>query len=147
MARTGSARSRWRTAATAVAATACFVLLAVTGVAGTGSSGDPAPAAFRLDDGSAGCNFLGSGEIACRAIGSPDALVLEPDGDVRIDDLDVVWDDATPVLGSAESWWHGGFSCSAADGRLACSTASGGVVEVGPEGEAGAAPPAIMTQD
>ena len=149
MARTGSesARLPWRRTATAVAATAAFGLLAVTGVAGTRGSGDPAPSAFRLADGSAGCNFLGSGEIACRATGSPSPLVLEPDGDVRADDVAVRWDDSTPVLRAAESWWHGGFSCGAAHGRLACSTLSGGRIEVGPDGEAGALPPAIAVQD
>jgi hypothetical protein len=146
----GSLRARlpWRAAATAVTATAAFGLLAVTGVAGTGASGgDPAPAAFRLADGSAGCNFLDSGEIACRATGSPSALVLEQDGDVRESQVAVSWDDSTPVLKAAESWWHGGFSCSAADGRLGCATASGGVIEVGPDGEAGALPPAVATLD
>ena len=128
-------------------ATAVFGLLAVTGVAGTGASGgDPAPAAFRLADGSAGCNFLDSGEIACRATESPSALVLEPDGDVRAADVAVTWDDSTPVLQAAEGWWHGDVSCGVVEGRLACATESGGVIEVGPDGEAGASPPAIATQ-
>jgi hypothetical protein len=133
----------------AVTATAAFGLLAVTGLAGTGASaGDPGPAAFRLADGSAGCNFLDSGEIACRATESPSALVLEPDGDVRSDeDVAVTWDETTPVLQAAESWWHGDFACSAADGRLGCATESGGVIEVGPDGEGGALPPAIATID
>ena len=137
----------WRAAATGVTATAVFGLLAVTGVAGTAGKGEPAPAAFRLADGSAGCNFLASGVIACRAMGAPSAVVLEPDGDVRPDDVTVTWNDATTVLQPAESWWHGGFSCSAADGRISCATASGGVIEVGPDGEAGALPPAIATRD
>ena len=129
-------------------ATAVFGLLAVTGVAGTGTSaGDPAPAAFRLADGSAGCNFLDSGEIACRATESPTALVLEPNGDVRADDVAVTWDERTPVLQASESWWHSDFSCSAAEGRLGCATASGGVIEVGPDGEAGALPPAVASID
>jgi hypothetical protein len=133
----------------AVTATAAFGLLAVTGVAGTGASaGDPSPAAFRLADGSAGCNFLDSGEIACRATASPSALVLEPDGDVRADDDHAVtWDESTPVLQASESWWHGDFSCGAADGRLGCATASGGVIEVGPDGEGGALPPAVASID
>jgi hypothetical protein len=150
MAMTGSLRARfpWRATATAVTATAAFGLLAVTGVAGTGTTkGDPAPAAFRLADGSAGCNFLDSGEIACRAAGSPSAVALAPDGDVREPDVPVSWDDSTPVLQAAESWWHGDFSCSVADGRLGCATASGGVIEVGPDGEAGALPPAVATLD
>jgi len=130
-----------------VVATAVFGLLAVTGVAGTRGTGDPAPAAFRLVDGSAGCNFLDSGEIACRADGSATALVLEPDGDVRLDDIAVRWDDSTPALRPAESWWHGGFSCGVEDGRLSCATASGGVVEVGPDGEAGALVPPVVTSD
>jgi hypothetical protein len=132
----------------AVTATAAFGLLAVTGLAGTGASaGDPSPAAFRLADGSAGCNFLDSGEIACRATESPSALVLEPDGDVRADDLAVTWDESTPVLQASESWWHGNLTCSAADGLLGCVTASGGVIEVGPDGEGGALPPAVATID
>jgi hypothetical protein len=149
MARTGSDRARypWRAAATAVTATAAFGLLAVTGLAGTGASaGDPAPAAFRLADGSAGCNFLDSGEIACRATGSPSALVLSADGSVRDSDAAVSWDETTPVLQAAESWWHGDFSCGVAEGRLGCATGSGGVIEVGPDGEAGAIPPALYTQ-
>lgn len=149
MARTGSNRAHfpWRAAATAVTAMAAFGLLAVTGLAGTGASaGDPAPAAFRLADGSAGCNFLDSGEIACRATGSPSTLVLSPDGSVRDDDVTVSWNDATPVLQSAESWWHGDFSCSVPEGRLACASRTGGAIEVGPDGEAGAIPPALYTQ-
>jgi hypothetical protein len=150
MARTGSdlARLPWRATATTVTAMATFGLLAVTGVAGTGASaGDPAPATFRLADGSAGCSFLDSGEIACRAAESPSAVVLASDGNVRADDeVAVSWNEQTPVLQAAESWWHGDFSCSVADGRLGCATASGGVIEVGPDGEAGASPPAIATQ-
>jgi hypothetical protein len=151
MAWTGSshrARTPWRTAATAATATATFGLLAVTGLAGTGASGgDPAPAAFRLADGSAGCNFLDSGEIACRAAESPSALVLAPDGEVRAEDVAVSWNDETPVLQSAESWWHGDVSCGVVEGRLACATASGGAIEVGPDGEAGTIPPASATPD
>lgn len=146
MARTGSLRTQspWRTTATAVTATTVFGLLAVTGLAGTGSAGgDPAPAAFRLADGSAGCNFLDSGEIACRAAESADAIVLARDGDVRLEDVAVSWNDETPVLQAAESWWHGGYSCDVVEGRLACATASGGAIEVGPDGEAGAIPPAL----
>jgi hypothetical protein len=136
-----------RATATAAAATAIFGVLAVTGVAGTGSAGgDPVPASFRLGDGSAGCNFLASGEIACRAAGSPSALMLEPDGDVRATDVAVRWDDSTPVLNAAESWWHGGFTCRVVDGaRLGCSSADGGVVEVGADGEAALVPPVSHT--
>jgi hypothetical protein len=150
MAWTGSThrvRSPWRTAATVVTATVTFGLLAVTGLAGTAASGgDPAPAAFRLADGSAGCNFLESGEIACRAAESPSALVLTGDGDVRAADVPVSWGDETPVLQAAESWWHGDFSCSVEEGRLECASASGGVIAVGHDGEAGAIPPASSTQ-
>jgi hypothetical protein len=135
-----------RATATAVTATAIFGLLAVTGVAGTGSAGgDPVPAAFRLDDGSAGCNFLDSGEIACRATGSPSALVLEPDGAVRAADVAVRWDDSTPVLNASESWWHGGFACRVDGGRLGCSSADGGVIEVGADGEGALVPPVSHT--
>lgn len=126
---------------------AVFGLIAMTGLAGTGApGGDPAPAAFRLADGSAGCNFLESEEIACRAVGSPSALVLGRDGDVRSEDVAVSWNDETPVLQAAESWWHGDFSCGLMDGRLACATISGGAVEMGPEGEGAAVPPALITR-
>jgi hypothetical protein len=132
---------------TAAAALAIFGLLAMTGVAGTGAAGgDPAPAAFRLGDGSAGCNFLGSGELACRAAGSPTALVLEADSGVRSADVAVHWNDTTPVLGAGESWWHAGVSCRVNEGRLACSTADGGVIEVGSDGEAGLVPPVTYTE-
>jgi hypothetical protein len=148
MARTGSklrTRSLLR-AVTAAAAMAIFGLLAMTGVAGTGSAtGDPAPAAFRLDDGSAGCNFLGSGEIACRAVESPNALVLEPDGGVRSADVAVHWDESTPVLSAAESWWHGDVTCRVDGNRLACSTAEGGLIQVGADGEGGLVPPVTYT--
>jgi hypothetical protein len=131
---------------TAVAALAIFGLLAMTGVAGTGAAGgDPAPAAFRLGDGSAGCNFLASGELACRAAGSPTALVLEGDSGVRSADIAVHWNDSTPVLGAAESWWHAGVNCRVNAGRLACSTAEGGAIEVGSDGEAALVPPVTYT--
>jgi hypothetical protein len=131
-----------------VTATVAFGLLAVTGLASTAASGgDPAPAAFRLADGSAGCNFLESGEIACRATGSTNALVLTRDGEVRTEDASVAWNDDTPVLQAAESWWHADFSCSVAQGALVCTSGSGGVIAVGRDGEAGTVPPAFSAQD
>jgi hypothetical protein len=56
----------------------------------SGRFGDPAPASFRLPDGSAGCRFFASGEIACRAAGTASSLVLEPDGSSLITHRDVV---------------------------------------------------------
>ena len=148
MVRTGLAlrgRSLLR-AVTVAAAMTIFGLLAMTGVAGTGAAGgDPAPAAFRLGDGSAGCNFLASGELACRAAGSPTALVLEGDSGVRSANVAVNWNDSTPVLGASESWWHAGVNCRVHAGRLACSTADGGLIEVGSDGEAALVPPVTYT--
>src|SRR5215207_6529102 len=85
---------------------------AVTGTAGTGERGGApaAPAAFRLADGSAACTYLASGDLACRGARTDAAAVLEADGDSRLDDVDVGWDDETPVLLPAESWWHGNVS-------------------------------------
>jgi hypothetical protein len=96
-----------------------------------GRFGEPAPASFRLADGSAGCRFFASGEIACRAAGTASSLVLEPDGNSLIAHRDVAWTVDTPVLGESESWWNGSVSCRVAHGVIACSTIAGGTVEVG----------------
>jgi hypothetical protein len=72
--------------------------LAVSGAARTpGGDGTPAPAAFRLAD--------GSSRPATHA---------------------VVWDETTPVLRRTESWWHGGFSCHVED-RLVCERGNGSI--------------------
>lgn len=78
----------------------------------SGHFGDPAPASFRLPDGSAGCRFFASGEIACRAA----------------------------TLGPGENWWNGTVSCRIAHGSIACSTIAGGTVEVGATRLAATAP-------
>ncbi|MGH3130920.1 MAG: hypothetical protein ACRDNX_08900 [Gaiellaceae bacterium] len=117
-------------------------LLAVSGFAGTGDSGGvPAPASFRLANGSAGCSFFDSGEIGCRTEAGPSALVLEPDGDSRPADVFVGWDETTPVLLSGESWWHGDVVCRAGGDDVTCSTETGGEIVVGARGAGGLAPP------
>ena len=115
-----------RLAAAAAVGLALVGAAAVAGVAGTAASdGAPAPAAFRLPDGSAGCVFDRSGSIACRRAGAATALVLEPDGTVRAGGRDVAWTAATPVLLPGESWWYGGVSCVAGGGTVVCSTRGG----------------------
>jgi hypothetical protein len=97
----------------------------------SGRFGDPAPASFRLPDGSAGCRFFASGEIACRAAGTASSIVLEPDGNSLIAHRDVAWSADTPVLDRGESWWNGSVSCRVARRTIACATIAGGTVEVG----------------
>jgi hypothetical protein len=99
----------------------------VSGVAGTHAGGAPAPAAFRLADGSAGCRLLDPGTLACRAAGSDAAAVLAADGSSRPEDVDVGWDDGTPVLLAAESWWHGAFSCRVRAAVVTCAAADGAI--------------------
>jgi hypothetical protein len=98
-------------------------LAAVTGTAGTGERGGApaAPAGFRLADGSAACRYLASGELVCRGAGAPAAIVVGPDGSARLSREDVGWDEATPVLLPAESWWHGSVSCRLAGDELSCT--------------------------
>ena len=111
-------------------------VLAVSGAARTpGSSGKPAPAAFRLSDGSAGCAFDGV-RLACAAASVPAGVVLEPDGSSRPASHAVTWDETTPVLQRTESWWHGGFSCRVED-RLVCERGNGSI-SVGAGGVGGA---------
>lgn len=109
--------------------------VAVSGNARTGEAGGiPAPAAFRLSDGSAGCAFDGS-RIACSAVGGR-GVVLEEDGGSHPATSAVTWDETTPVLQRAESWWHGGFSCRV-DGGIVCERGNGSI-SVGAEGVGGA---------
>ena len=123
---TGSRTRLARLAVAAALAVAVVGAAAVAGVAGTSASGGaPAPAAFRLADGSAACVFDRAGGIACRRAGAPKALVLEPDGTVREDGRAVGWTAATPVLLPGESWWNGGVSCVAGEGTVVCSGRSG----------------------
>ena len=111
-------------------------LLAVGATARGTGHGAPAPAAFRLADGSVGCAFDGS-RLACRSRDAATAVVLEADGGSEADDVDVAWDASTPVLLRAESWWHGGFSCSVADTDVVCDRGAGSI-SVGPAGLGGA---------
>jgi hypothetical protein len=111
--------------------------LAVSGGARTpgGGGGTPAPAAFRLSDGSAGCAFDGS-RLAC-ATAAGRGVVLEADGNSHPAPRAVTWDETTPVLRRTESWWHGGFSCRV-KGDLVCERGSGSI-SVGASGIGGAA--------
>ena len=116
---------RWSAALCGVAV--ATGLAAVSGVAGTRAGGEPAPAVFRLDDGSAGCRLLDAGTLACRAAESDAAAVLAADGSSHPDDVDVGWDDDTPVLLPAESWWHGAFSCRVRAAVVTCAAADGAI--------------------
>jgi hypothetical protein len=126
-----------RTAGVAALALAVGGVLAVTGLAGTGASGgDPAPAAFRLPDGSVACNYE-DGTVACRADSAPSVLVLEPDGSSHDDEgRHIAWDSSTPVLLPGESWWHGDVSCRASVHEIVCATGTGELY-VGADGAAG----------
>jgi hypothetical protein len=122
-----------RSASITAAAAAIFGLAAMTGIAATGApDGAPAAAAFRLADGSVACNFRDSGNIVCRGAGRAEAVVLEPGGTTRLEPAAVVsWNDTTPVLLAAESWWNGAVSCRVSGPRVVCSTGAGSV-SVGP---------------
>lgn len=111
--------------------------LAVSGTARTpgAGGGTPAPAAFRLSDGSAGCAFDGS-RIACATSGGR-GVVLEADGTSHPARSAVSWNDTTPVLRRTASWWHGGFTCRV-DRDLVCERADGSI-SVGADGIGGAA--------
>lgn len=109
-------------------------ILAVSGAAGTPADGRPAPAAFRLSDGSAGCAFDGS-RLACATSGGR-GVVLEADGSSHPAPRTVTWDETTPILQRTESWWHGGFSCRV-EARLVCERGSGSI-SVGAGGIGGA---------
>ena len=110
-------------------------ILAVSGAARTPADGKPAPAAFRLSDGSAGCAFDGT-RLACATASLPAGVVLEADGSSRPAARAVVWDETTPVLKRTESWWHGGFSCRV-EVRLVCERGNGSI-SVGAGGVGGA---------
>jgi hypothetical protein len=109
--------------------------LAVSGTARTLRGGTPAPAAFRLSDGSAGCAFDGA-RLACATTSPRSGVVLEADESSRPTSAAVVWDDSTPVLRRTESWWHGGFSCRV-EVRLVCEHGNGSI-SVGDDGVGGA---------
>ena len=117
---------RWSAALCAVAV--ATGLAAVSGVAGTSrAGGESAPAAFRLEDGSAGCRLLDGDTVACRAAGSDTTAVLAADGSSHPGDVDVDWDDGTPVLLAAESWWDGPFSCRVRAVVVTRAAASGAI--------------------
>ena len=141
-----AAGRRLRVSLVAAAALALTGLAAVGGAAGTAATGPPAPAAFRLADGSAGCAFSESGAIACRAQGGERALVLERDGDSRAADVPVAWTEETRVLLPGESWWHGEVACRARGG-IVCATANGGTISVGTAGVGALAPAVEATFD
>ena len=109
---------------------------AVSGAARTpgGEGGTPAPAAFRLSDGSAGCAFDGS-RLAC-ATATGRGVVLEPDGSSHPAPRAVTWDETTPILRRTASWWHGGFTCHV-EIDLVCERGSGSI-SVGAGGVGGA---------
>jgi hypothetical protein len=120
---------------------ALVAALAVGTAAGSGAArapggggGMPAPAAFRLSDGSAGCAFDGT-RLAC-ASAAGRGVVLEPDGSSHPAPRAVTWDETTPVLARTDSWWHGGFSCRV-DVDLVCERESGSI-SVGVRGVGGA---------
>jgi hypothetical protein len=107
-----------------LAAVAAFAAVAATG----DSEGTPAAAAFRLEDGSAGCNYRASGELACRAAGDESAVVLEPSGESRVEaDAIVAWDESTPVLLASESWWNGSVACRVSPPRIVCAAGDGAI--------------------
>ncbi len=108
---------------------ALFGVVAVAAIASSGATaGSPAAASFRLPDGSAGCNFRDTGEIACRAVGNTAARVLRPDGSSRADrDAEVAWDDSTQVLLASESWWNGTVSCRVSGPRIICASGDGSI--------------------
>jgi hypothetical protein len=121
-------RTGLKWSATLVAVAVATGLAAVSGVAGTSrSGGEPAPAAFRLEDGSAGCRLLDADTLVCRAAGSDAAAVLAADGSSHPGNVDVDWDDGTPVLLAAESWWHGPFSCRVRGSVVTCAAGDGAV--------------------
>jgi hypothetical protein len=100
-------------------------LLAVSSAARPGAAGDPAPASFRLTDGSAGCAFDGS-RLTCSSRSGTTA-VLEEDGSSRPSERAVTWDAGTRVLRRTESWWHGGFSCRVAGDEIVCERENGSI--------------------
>ena len=118
-------------------------LLAVAATARGTGAGTPAPAAFKLADGSAGCAFDGN-RLACRAEGATSAVVLAADGRSEAADVDVRWDSSTSVLHRAERWFHGAFACGVDDGDTIRCSASHGSLSVARAG-VGAASSAAYT--
>ena len=103
-------------------------LLAVTAMATTGvPAGEPAPAGFRLADGSAGCFLAEDDELACRTAGLDASVVLARDGSSRVSRTPVEWNRDTPLLGAAELWWHAGFVCRVRHGRVHCAAGGGSI--------------------
>ena len=118
-----------------LAAVVLGTLAVSSGARTPGLGGMPAPAAFRLSDGSAGCAFDGS-RLAC-ATAEGRGVVLEADGSSHPAPKAVTWNEATPVLHRTDSWWHGGFSCRV-EGGVVCERGSGSI-SVGAGGVGGAA--------
>jgi hypothetical protein len=123
-------RTGFRWSVTLAAVVVATGLVAASEAARNGSpDGDPAPAAFRLEDGSVGCRLVHHDTLACRAVGSDVAAVLAADGSSHTRAVDVDRDAGTPVLLDAESWWHGAFSCRVHGDAVTC-TAGGGAIRV-----------------
>lgn len=103
-------------------------LVAVSGFAGTdGAGGDPARASFRLEDGSAGCTLVAADRLVCRATGAETGAALDASGSSSPTAAAVDWDESTPVLLPAESWWDGPFRCRVRDGAISCSAGEGAI--------------------
>ena len=119
-----------RAAATVAAAVGVAGLVAVTGSARATHGGVPAPAAFRLADGSVACAVLDAGALACRGASVAQAVVLEADGETRAARLDVPAADA-PVLAAGEGWWHGDTTCRADGAAIRCSNGRGSISVTG----------------
>jgi hypothetical protein len=105
-------------------------LLAVGATARGTTEGLPAPASFRLGDGSAGCVFDGT-KLACRGVSTSSTVVLDAEGRTRASRERVEWDGLTPVLRWTESWFNGVFSCHVDVTTIVCSTTDGGLLAVG----------------
>lgn len=104
-------------------------LLAVGATARDTSTGVPAPASFRLADGSAGCAFDGA-KLACSGAASSPTVVLDDRGRTRAARHRVEWDASTPVLRWTESWFNGVFSCRLDERTILCTTTDGGFLAV-----------------
>jgi|SRR5215210_6671723 len=110
-------------------------LLAVGATARGTSAGSPAPAAFRLADGSAGCAFDGT-TISCRGR-STGTVVMDAEGRTHASSDEVEWNASTPVLLRTESWWNGPFGCRVDDATIVCTTVDGGMLAVDERGIGG----------
>jgi hypothetical protein len=113
----------------------CVIAIAIGGLLAVGATargtndGVPAPAAFRLGDGSAGCAFDGT-KLACRSASASLAVVLDDRGRTRSSRQRVKWNASTPVLRRTESWFNGIFSCRVEGEMIVCSTTDGGLLAV-----------------